>query len=517
MQAMLQQPRRVWVLLLLLLCMVPYLRLNAQNTSTTMTILSERPAMKQPKHDGITWVPLPYEVSHWSEGGKQFYHTSQCLWTAFAAAKVDPVLAAHHPEQFAFCAFREENLRFKSKSLVSRTEAFARKKSPFTKAKPPLIESFETAFWNVSDDYYYDECVQENNGTFTTAFFNRAYNTDSSCRVYDSKATMEWYHQFLSAKLNISEGEPNVRTNCDTNNNASSAQQLPRIAKALFVNRPHNRHVPLAMVEQTIKNRTRPGEMTTVWTYIPDLSELSILQQDHAFLSHDLIVIPHGAGEANSMALTHWDQHRLHRLPSTVVEICPAYSHCECINVCPGFYKDRWNNLAFFGIAFENPDMNCTDYCSSGYANLGRVKNNNITSKEIVPDFGLVIDSLIETEIRPLLSRYCRKGDAFDLQEELRNTTITILYSYNISIPQPPKKSNAIVGGLLGIAILAIIFWMKQQPKTPRSSADVVGVLEPDGSSAFGKLDDVSLAPNSNNGGGGVSIDEGFASARIIL
>ena len=73
-----------------------------------------------------------------------------------------------------------------------------------------------------------------------------------------------------------------------------------------------------------------------------------------------------------------------------------------------------------------------------------------------------------------------------------------------------------IVGGLLGIAILAIIFW-KKQPKTPKSSADVVGVLEPDGSTAFGKLDDVSLAPNSNNGGGGVSIEEGFASARIIL
>ena len=79
--------------------------------------------------------------------------------------------------------------------------------------------------------------------------------------------------------------------------------------------------------------------------------------------------------------------------------------------------------------------MNCTEYCSTDF-DLPATQNANFPTKELVPDFGAVIDSIIDNEMRPLLDRYCREGDGFDL-EALKNTTITTLYSCNVPFPKP--------------------------------------------------------------------------------
>jgi hypothetical protein len=187
------------------------------------------------------------------------------------------------------------------------------------------------------------------------------------------------------------------------------------------------------MVEQVV-NRTRADPTSPTWTYIADLAKYDLNEQLRVFASYDVVVVPHGATEANAVAFTTWDKH-YPQLPSMLVEICPAYLHCPCTNVCPDYYKSKIKNIAYWAVAFENPDMNCTEYCSTNF-DLPATQNANFPTKELVPDFGAVIDSIIETEMRPLLDRYCRHGDGFDL-EELKNTTITTLFSCNVPFPRP--------------------------------------------------------------------------------
>ena len=84
------------------------------------------------------------------------------------------------------------------------------------------------------------------------------------------------------------------------------------------------------------------------------------------FALYNVVVVPHGATETNAVAFTTWDKHHP-QLPSMLVEICPAYLHCPCTNVCPDYYKSKIKNIAYWAVAFENPALTCTEYCSTNF------------------------------------------------------------------------------------------------------------------------------------------------------
>jgi Glycosyltransferase 61 len=450
-----------WLFVFLSDCLVTKALLSGHPTSDEIEKDSSGVAQlkERSNDDGIIRIPLPVDLWNWHNWN--FYHTNQCLWTGITAMQLDPVFAATHPERISFCYYLRDDYwfvkehpnkidqRFQRPKEEPRSFPFFRRKKIEAKVKKhQFLQFFEAMFWNISNDYAYEDCVRSNitipRQQFWEQFLVRSVDKLNVCEGYEIHDIIQWYYKFLRAKWSITDeatlrGPLHQCTNYQPLTDERSLvqpqeqQPLQQISKALFVNRANNRIIPNAMVEQVV-NRTKSDPTNPTWTYIADLGKFDLNEQLRVFASYDLVVVPHGATEANAVAFTTWDQH-YPQLPAMIVEICPAYLHCPCTNVCPDYYKSKIKNIAYWAVAFENPDMNCTEYCSTNF-DLPETQNANFPTKELVPDFGAVIDSIIDNEMRPLLDRYCREGDGFNL-EELTKTTITTLYSCNVPFPKP--------------------------------------------------------------------------------
>ena len=307
-------------------------------------------------HHEETTIIVPLPSSKWSRKGN-YYHTMQCVWSGLLAARVDPIDAAQTPEKYRFCS--------------------PPRRDPETSL---LIQQIEHAFFPVARGLSYEECVKRHNPTWDQGFVNNTFDDDKACRFHESVPRLhlqKWFHDYMQAK--------NMTLTLRSCDNTTRFQ-------GLLVNRLVSRHIENETINSITRSTLQSNNSNRIlgWKSLPDLADATILEQLSLFQSYPLIVLPHGAAETNAVA-----SNSIHSnsLPTAIIEICPPYSHCPCIGMCPRFYRVRWNDLTVGGIAFEHPATDCDQFCSLPYDRTA-TKNANIPAVDLETEMKDIIGNV---------------------------------------------------------------------------------------------------------------------------
>jgi len=408
-------------------------------------------------YDYYYYVPFPYGISKWSAGGTQFYHTMQCLWTGITASKIDPIVAASGTEakvRFVVASDDGDNkfVAFLSKLLPERLRRRRR--------YPQLIEKVRQSYWDIADEdgedvrstASYRDVVERIVAVAGTKEIGHdgawnPFDPDTVCRRYDTSYVLSWYSKYLKVKFEGG-GSATAGANPSIGNDndlllCRSQQRLRSLLRPVLINRAKSRRIPRNAVDPILQLNVSSSPLAEYpWTYYDDIGPLPLLEQLRIVYDNNLIVLPHGAAEANlMMASTSWQQQTPaggdnhfdnSKIPTSVIELCPPYTHCDCIDMCPHFYRNRLiEHVPVHGVAFETAGKDCSQFCAStASSNRYKIKKQPIPKAVAPSKIASTIDAVISMRILPMLrDYYCRKASVPAASLDFRhNTTVSVIH-----------------------------------------------------------------------------------------
>ena len=175
------------------------------------------------------------------------------------------------------------------------------------------------------------------------------------------KLVFGMFSEFVRNQLRITPSTPSGR---------ESVAQVIRVCLVIRTGSSRNfRNVSELKLTLEARDPDDDSMSPVVYVDVVDFDGLTLRQQIEALIkpSPAFIIMTHGAAQINLLYLDEFTASN-----TNIIEICPPYSHCVCLNsvrtaLCPSWYYNltRFLEVSYYGYAVEDEQLSCQQYCDS--------------------------------------------------------------------------------------------------------------------------------------------------------